>query len=123
MMRLLRGVMRTVRGSSLVTQGAVLVLVAGALVNVSNFGFHLIISRLLGPASYGGLSALLAVMVVLQVPVSAVQVAITQRVASQRTTHAAEEPVTLGAGGLLAGAVAAAIGGCAIVAALSPVTR
>jgi O-antigen/teichoic acid export membrane protein len=53
------------------------------VVNISNFAFHLVISRILGPAVYGGLGALLGVLLVLQVPVAAVEVAITQRVASR----------------------------------------
>src|SRR5438105_3512957 len=80
---------RAVRGSSLVAGGGVLLFAAMTFVNASNFLFHVLISRILGPSSYGALSALLGALMVLQVPVGAMQVAITQAVAVRRESGAA----------------------------------
>ena len=57
-------------------------MVATAGVNGLNFLFHLLISRLLGPSGYGALGAVLQVISVLAVPLGAVQLAVTQAVAS-----------------------------------------
>ncbi|MHB1739705.1 MAG: glycosyltransferase [Actinomycetes bacterium] len=80
--------------------------VATALVNVSNFGFHVIVSRLLGPGSYGGLSTLLIGVLIASVPLGAVQLAATQ--AQARTTREASiRWITLaGTGGGVLGLVA-----------------
>jgi O-antigen/teichoic acid export membrane protein/glycosyltransferase involved in cell wall biosynthesis len=55
-------------------------LVASAGVNVSNFLFHIVISRLLGPAHYGAVGAILSILSLLAVPVGAAQLAVTQAV-------------------------------------------
>jgi O-antigen/teichoic acid export membrane protein len=47
-----------------------------------NFVFHVLISRLLGPSSYGALGAVLNVISVLAVPLAAVQLAVTRAVVS-----------------------------------------
>ena len=57
-------------------------MVATAGVNGLNFLFHVLISRLLGPSGYGALGAVLQVISVLAVPLGAVQLAVTQAVAS-----------------------------------------
>lgn len=57
---------------------------AFSAMNVSNFAFHMVTSRVLEPPAYGALGALLSIMLVLQVPVNALQVAITQQVAAHR---------------------------------------
>ena len=46
----------------------VLLLLVFGLLNVSNYAFHVVVSRLLGPSAYGALAALLAVILVLSVP-------------------------------------------------------
>lgn len=56
---------------------------ASAAVNGSNFTFHAIISRMLGPAGYGELSALLNLTVVLAVPLGALEAAVTRSVAAR----------------------------------------
>lgn len=61
-------------------RGAVSFLVAVAGVNVSNFLFHIVISRLLGPAHYGAVGAILSILSLLAVPVGAAQLAVTQAV-------------------------------------------
>src|SRR4051812_38730553 len=64
--------------------GGFLLFGAMTAVDVSNFLFHVLISRILGPSSYGALGALLGLLLVLQVPIGAMQVAITQEVAARR---------------------------------------
>ncbi|MDA8310997.1 MAG: glycosyltransferase, partial [Actinomycetota bacterium] len=64
--------------------GAVSFVVATAGVGVSNFVFHVVSSRLLGPSYYGGLGALLNVLTLLAVPLGAVQLAVTQAVVRRR---------------------------------------
>jgi O-antigen/teichoic acid export membrane protein len=65
---------------SLMRQGAFLI-AATLAVNISNYVFHIIMTRLLGPASYGALGALLAVLLVLAVPTAAVQAVVARRAA------------------------------------------
>lgn len=57
---------------------------ASAAVSVSNFAFHAALSRLLGPAGYGALGSLLNVVVVLAVPLGALEAAVTRAVATRR---------------------------------------
>jgi len=61
-------------------RGAVSFLVATAALNVSNFLFHIVISRLLGPAHYGAVGAILSILSLMAVPVGAAQLAVTQAV-------------------------------------------
>src|SRR5665213_451074 len=61
-------------------RGALSFLVATAGVNVSNFLFHIFVSRLLGPAHYGVVGAILSILSLLAVPVGAAQLAVTQAV-------------------------------------------
>ena len=67
--------------SGMLQGGGWSLLVAGVGVSGLNFVFHAMISRLLGPASFGALGAVLNVITVLAVPLGAVQVAVTQAVA------------------------------------------
>src|SRR5579862_6648557 len=73
------------RISGSVGPGAVSFLFATAGVSLSNFLFHVVISRLLGPSHYGGLSALLNVTNLLGVPLGALQLAVTQAVVQGRS--------------------------------------
>lgn len=68
-------------------RGAELV-VAVVAQNVGNFGFHAIAGRILGPASYGALGAILTLTVTLSVPLAALQVATTRAIAENRTSDA-----------------------------------
>lgn len=65
------------------TRGGLVFVLASFAVNLSNFVFHLVVSRLLGPSSYGALGALLNVTSVLSVPLGAVQVTVAQSIARQ----------------------------------------
>ncbi len=59
-------------------QGGLSFFVATAAVNGSNFVFHVLMSRLMGPSGYGALTALINVLMVLTVPMGAIQAAVTQ---------------------------------------------
>ncbi|MGH9154160.1 MAG: glycosyltransferase [Acidimicrobiales bacterium] len=103
--------------SSLVGRGGLVLFATLTVVNGSNFLFHAVISRRLEPALYGGLSALLGILLVLTVPVGALQLAITRRVAARR--EAGEGPGAVVIGPLLADAVVwgVALSGLLVVAA------
>ena len=98
-----RGRLRALASSSLAGGGGLVLFVTLTVVNGSNFLFHAAISRRLEPASYGGLSALLGILLVLTVPVGALQLAITRRVAARR--EAGSGPGAVVVGPLLADAV------------------
>lgn len=95
--------LRGLTSSSLAGGGGLVLFVTLTVVNGSNFLFHAAISRRLEPASYGGLSALLGILLVLTVPVSALQLAITRRVAARM--EAGSGPGAVVVGPLLADAV------------------
>jgi O-antigen/teichoic acid export membrane protein len=68
-------------------RGAISFMLATAGVNVSNFLFHVVVSRLLGPAHYGVVGAILSILNFLVVPIGAVQLAVTQAVIYQTARH------------------------------------
>lgn len=63
-------------------KGASVMVVLTLLASGLNYGSNLIFSRLLEPASYGDLTALLALLVVITVPTAAAQTVLAERVAS-----------------------------------------
>ncbi|MFZ1063003.1 MAG: glycosyltransferase [Acidimicrobiales bacterium] len=73
--------------SGILSRGAFSFLAAAAGVNVSNFVFHIIISRLLGPAHYGAVGAILSILGLLAVPVGAAQLAVTQAIIGHETRN------------------------------------
>jgi glycosyltransferase involved in cell wall biosynthesis/O-antigen/teichoic acid export membrane protein len=60
--------------------GALSFVFAAAAINVSNFIFHIVASRLLGPSHYGAVGAILSIISVLTVPLGAAQLAVTQSI-------------------------------------------
>jgi glycosyltransferase involved in cell wall biosynthesis/O-antigen/teichoic acid export membrane protein len=64
------------------SRDAALLLVAVGLVNASNYAFHVVVSRLLGPAEYGELASLLAALMLLSVPFGVVQTLVAKRAAA-----------------------------------------
>jgi O-antigen/teichoic acid export membrane protein len=110
------GLANPVRGQGLLLVGALTVM------NASNFVFHLVISRQLGPSEYGALGALLGLVLVLTVPAGALQVVITREVAARRSAEA-KVILPVAAGPLLGGAVLWGVGGAAAMAAASPLLR
>lgn len=122
MSRALAPALRALRESFLARDGGPVFFAAFAAANASNFVFHVIVSRMLGPSAYGALGALLGLTLVLLVPVTALQMAITQQVAARR--HALRTSgQTLNIGPLLSRAVVLAFSGFAIFTALSPLLR
>ena len=61
--------------------GGVAFVAAQAAVGATNAGFHVVVSRLLGPADYGALGALLAMLTVITVPAATLESLLTGRVA------------------------------------------
>lgn len=66
---------------SAVSIGAATFVLTQTLVNVSNFGFHVVTSHLLGPAGYGALGSMLAILTALAVPVGAFETIVSSHVA------------------------------------------
>ncbi|TMK93243.1 MAG: hypothetical protein E6G37_06775, partial [Actinobacteria bacterium] len=90
-------------------RGALPLLLALGLLNASNFLFHVALSRLLGPTSYGALAAILAIALVVSVPFGVVQTVVAKRVSLLRvwgresdipeaTARAAKSTAIVGAG-------------------------
>jgi glycosyltransferase involved in cell wall biosynthesis/O-antigen/teichoic acid export membrane protein len=75
-------------------------LVAIGLFNGSNYAFHVVISRLLGPSRYGALASLLAAVMVLSVPFGVLQTVIAQKTAALRARQRDEDAVELAAGAM-----------------------
>jgi O-antigen/teichoic acid export membrane protein len=63
-------------------KGASLMVVLTLMASATNYASNLIFSRVLTPASYGDLTALLALLVVITIPTGAAQTVIAERVAS-----------------------------------------
>lgn len=62
-------------------RGGLVFVLASITVSLSNFVFHLVLSRLLGPSAYGALGALVNVTAVATVPLAAIQVTVAQSIA------------------------------------------
>src|SRR5262245_472527 len=80
-------------------QSLLLLLVFGVL-NASNYAFHVVVSRLLGPSEYGALAALLAVVLVLPVPFTVLPPALATQPAALRAGGREHEGVRLAADAL-----------------------
>lgn len=77
--------------------GSARLLLALSLLNVSNYVFHVVVSRFLGPVRYGALAALLAIVLVLSVPLSVLQTVVAKRIASLRAEGLSAETRSLAA--------------------------
>ncbi|MDP9223664.1 MAG: glycosyltransferase [Actinomycetota bacterium] len=80
------------RGIIGVAKDSWVLFLALSVVNASNYLFHVIISRLLGPSAYGALGSVLAILLVVSVPLGAVQATMAKRLAEMRGDH--EERIT-----------------------------
>ena len=80
-------------------QSALLLLVF-SLLNASNYAFHVVVSRLLGPSDYGALAALLAVVLVVSVPFAVLQTALANKTATLRSHGRDQDVPTLAADAL-----------------------
>src|SRR3954452_21892507 len=90
-----------------------------AFVNGSNYLFHVVISRMLGPSDYGALASLLAVVLVLSIPFSVIQTAVADKTATVHSFGRSEGVRELAASALRTPAPFAVGAGIA-VAGLSP---
>ena len=72
------GRFRRILRSPIVRSGSFGFVVATGAVSASNFLFHAVISRMIGPSGYGILGSILNLLLVLSVPLGALQVATTQ---------------------------------------------
>lgn len=88
-----------------------------SVVNGSNYLFHVVVSRSLGPADYGAMSAALAVLMVLAVPLGAIQTTVAKRQAE--LWHRAHEEGHSWTG-FLRGLIPWALGATVVLLALSP---
>lgn len=106
------------RESELARHGSIL-FVALTIANLSNYIFHVVISRMLGPAEYGALGALLSVFILISVPAGAMQVVVAKRVA---VLQARGEPGSVGQllRSMLRGGIFFAIYSGVLVAAWAP---
>ena len=68
-------------------------LLLGALTaaNAANYLFHVVVSRLLGPRPYGALGALLALLIWLSIPLSAVQTHVAKHLAERRNLDSPDD--------------------------------
>ena len=66
--------------SGMFSRGAFSYIIAFGGVGVSSFAFHIIVAKILHPSHYGVMGALLSIISLLSVPLSAVQIAVTQAV-------------------------------------------
>ena len=71
-------------GNGEFTRSAASLFVALTVMNASNYLFHVIVSRFLGPQSYGALTALLALLLILSVPLNVLQTTVAKRAAILR---------------------------------------
>ncbi|HLX88421.1 MAG TPA: hypothetical protein VKR22_08220, partial [Acidimicrobiales bacterium] len=111
---------RALRSSTLVGDGGLAFFGAVALANLANFLFHVFMSRMLGPATYGALGSILGLATVVTLAVTAFQAAVTQAVAERRRS-AGPAPLVLRSSVLRTGAVGLVLG--AALALSAPVLR
>ncbi len=102
-------------GSGIFAKGAIYYILASAALNVTNFLFHVVVSRIIGPTAYGGLGAVLGLIALLTVPISALQIAVTQAVSAQQSTDGHSLHI------LVRRSIIAGVAGCFGTIALFPV--
>ena len=102
------------------TRSLGLMVVAVGLLNASNYVFHMVISRLLGPAAYGGLASLLAMLLVLSVPLSVIQAMVAKRVSRMRAAGTLDD-IRASVGGAVRTMTLPAVGVGVVLLVLSPV--
>ena len=100
-------------------QGGFAFFVATGAVSVSNFLFHVVVSRLLGPSNYGALGALLNILLLLSVPLGALAAAVTRAEAAHQ--HTDGHGIALRS--VMARSAATGVLGTLVVALLSPVIQ
>ena len=86
------------RSSALVRDGGIAFFLATGVANLGNFVFHVIMSRMLGPSTYGALGSILGLATVVQLAVTAFQAAVTQAVAERKAVSRDAAPPGAGGG-------------------------
>lgn len=79
----LAGLVRSALHSPLLRQGGGRLVVAVMFLNGTNFVYHAVESRSLGPRAYGALGSMLGLLVICQVPLTALEVAFTRSIAAR----------------------------------------
>lgn len=87
------------------------------VVNGCAFLFQVMVARTLDPSGFGAVASLLAVLLVFEVPASALQVHVARRV---QASDGSSDPTAPGFGGLLGETVLGGVLVCAVLAAASP---
>jgi len=64
--------MERVQGDNLIGHGSIL-MAATMTANISNYLFHIFMSRYLGPSNYGILNSLLALFMIIAIPMTSIQ--------------------------------------------------
>jgi O-antigen/teichoic acid export membrane protein/glycosyltransferase involved in cell wall biosynthesis len=95
--------------SGIFGRGALTFLIATAGLSISNFAFHIVVSRLIGPAQYGALGAILSIVNLLAVPIGAIQIAATQAVIARSFADGSHSVHRMVKRAALAGATGAAV--------------
>lgn len=101
---------------TLLQGGGLAFFLATGVANAANFLFHVVMSRTLGPSTYGALGSLLGLATVVTLAVTAFQAAVTQGVAERGAGAAAE----LRVGRSLRRTAAVGVGLLVVLGALSP---
>lgn len=98
----------------------VVLFAALSVANLSNYGYHLVMTRLLEPEAYGALGALFGMLLILGVPTGAIQAVI-----ARRASLVAERPDALRAlvNGSLRQAIVAGCGLMAVMTLASPLVK
>ncbi len=84
-------VLERARALQLARDGGLELFVATVVAGLANFGFQMLMSRLLGRGTYGALGSLLGLVTMVAVMVGALQVAVTQAVAEHASGEAASD--------------------------------
>lgn len=102
---------------TLLQGGGLAFFLATGVANAGNFLFHVVMSRMLGPSTYGALGSLLGLATVVTLAVTAFQAAVTQSVAEHRAGAPSAE---LRVGRSLRRTTAVGVGLLVVLGALSP---
>ena len=103
------GLVKTRRLITGLERDTALVLAGTTLANLGAYGYHVVMSRHLGPTAYGALAAVLGIGVVVAIPTAALQLVVARSVASRSEAEGRQVTGSVLRLGGLAGLVAAAL--------------
>jgi O-antigen/teichoic acid export membrane protein len=101
-------------------RGGAALLLAAALGNICNYAFTILAGRALGPADYGVLTALMALLLIAQLPMGAVQLALARDVSVEVARGRNDSAIALVRSALRMGAFGTLAMTAAFVAAMAP---